>query len=464
MSPRLRMCPALNVAPRDGKKLQQDISEACDVVVIGGGPAGTTIATRLVQMGWQVSLLEKERHPRFHIGESLLPMNLPILEQLGVLEQVKVIGLTKYGAEFNSTVDDRPSQTYYFSEALDKAHPHAFQVRRSEFDELLFRNCIARGVRAREGTRVTDVDFHPGGRSVVRAVTEAGEPLSLECAYVVDASGRDTFLSRRLGSRRKSKEHNSAAIFGHYGSAPRRPGRDAGNISIYWFEHGWFWMIPLRDGTMSVGAVCWPEYLGTRDVSTEEFFARTIALCQPVAERMQDAQLLGPVRATGNFSYRSTRMFGPGYLLVGDAYTFIDPVFSSGVFLAMHAAMEGSIVLDACMRDPATAAARLKAHEERVLRGVRVISWFIYRFTSPALHRMFMKPANHFRVKEAVISMLAGDVYRDTPLKRPMLAFKLFYYLMSAQHLFRSWAGHLRRRRNVRVTFSGGTTPVDLDT
>ncbi len=443
--------------------MEQDTSEPCDVLVIGGGPAGTTIATRLVGMGWQVTLLEKGRHPRFHIGESLLPMNLPILEALGVLDQVEEIGLAKYGAEFNSTAHDRPPQTYYFSEALDKEYLHAFQVRRSEFDELLFRNCIARGVRAREGIRVTDVEFRPGRRSLVRAVTEAGEPLHVECTYVVDASGRDTFLSRRLGSRRRSRRHNSAAIFGHYGEVPRRPARDAGNISIYWFEHGWFWMIPLRDGTMSVGAVCWPEYLGTRDVSTEEFLCQSIALCPPVAERMKDARLLGPVRATGNFSYRATRMFGPGYLLVGDAYTFIDPVFSSGVFLAMHAAMEGAAVLDACLRDPDAAAARLKAHQRRVVRGLKVISWFIYRFTSPALHRMFMKPANHFRVKEAVVSMLAGDIYRNTPLKRPMLAFKLFYYLISAQYLLQSWAGYLRRRRNVRLPFSDGTTSADLD-
>ena len=241
--------------------------QRCDVLVIGGGPAGSTAATLLREMGWRVVLLEKDRHPRFHIGESLLPMNLPILERLGVLEQVRSIGVRKLGAEFGGAdggVGTR--QTIYFRNAMDKAHPLAFQVRRSEFDEVLIRNAATRGVEVHEGTRVTRVEPRGKGRdhSVVDAQDEGGQLLRWRARFVVDASGRDTCLARQLGLKRKNPRHQSAAVFGHFRNVERRSGEDAGNIGIYWFRYGWFWMIPLRDGVTSVGAVCWPEYLKTR--------------------------------------------------------------------------------------------------------------------------------------------------------------------------------------------------------
>ncbi|MEE4378202.1 MAG: tryptophan 7-halogenase, partial [Candidatus Competibacteraceae bacterium] len=171
------------------------MSEAVsDVLIIGGGPAGTTAATLLQQSGRRVVLLEKEHHPRFHVGESLLPMNLPILERLGVLEQVRDIGVIKYGAEFGSAGQDR-YQTIQFANALDKNHTHAFQVRRAEFDELLFRNSVAKGVTAREGVRVTGVDFRPGQNTLVHSVDDDGRQQTWETRYVIDASGRDTFLA-----------------------------------------------------------------------------------------------------------------------------------------------------------------------------------------------------------------------------------------------------------------------------
>lgn len=224
----------------------------CDVLVIGGGPAGSTVSALLADKGWSVVLLEKERHPRFHIGESLLPMNLPILKRLGVLEQVEAIGMPKYGAHFVS--DDYPDrdQTYYFSLALDKNHPHAYEVRRSEFDHLLLQNSAAKGVEVHEGVRVTHVKF--GNGASVQAKDEHGQSQHWQAQQVVDASGRYTFLATRFGSKQKNPRHASAAIFGHFKNAQRLSGRDAGNISICWFKHGWQWMIPLHDGIMSVGA------------------------------------------------------------------------------------------------------------------------------------------------------------------------------------------------------------------
>lgn len=437
------------------------VAPCSDVLIIGGGPGGTTIASLLKENGWHVVLLEQGHHPRFHIGESLLPMNLPILERLGVLEQVREIGVLKPGAEFSPADRPHERQTIYFADALDKTHPYAFQVRRSEFDALLFRNSVAKGVLTHEGIRVKDVDFRPGHTTLVHTVDEEGGERVWETRFVVDASGRDTFLARKFGLKKKNPKHQSAALFGHFRNVTRRPGKDAGNISIYWFQHGWFWMIPLRDEVMSVGAVCWPEYLKTRRTQPEEFLLETIRLCPEVQERMQAAQLVGEVRATGNYSYRSTRMHGNGYLLVGDAFAFIDPVFSTGVFFAMNSATLGAEAVDAYLRDPAASEPVLRRFDRGVRRGVRIVSWFIYRFTSPAMQHLFMAPRNLFRVQEAIISMLAGDIFRKTPIALPLALFKAIYYTLSATFFSRAWASYQRRKYNAALKFTGGTTPQD---
>jgi len=206
---------------------------------------------------------------------------------------------------------------------------------------------------------------------------------------------------------------NCCSIFGHFEQVERRPGRDEGNISIYWFEHGWFWMIPLRDGIMSVGAVCHPEYLRQRNGPVEKFLWRTIALQPEVQARMRDARLLGEARATGNFSYEATRMYGPR------GQNWLLPVFSSGVHLAMSSAFSAAETLDACLASPERRDALLAAHRRRMLRGLRTFSWLIHRFNSLPMRRLFMAPRNDFRMKEAIISLLAGDVFRDTPIHGP---------------------------------------------
>ncbi|PYM80834.1 MAG: hydroxylase, partial [Candidatus Rokuibacteriota bacterium] len=213
---------------------------------MGGGPAGSTISALLAEKGWRVTLLEKEHHPRFHIGESLLPHNLPIFERLGVLEQVDAIGIKKPGADFNSNLEVSGHHQFHFSFALDKTQPYAYEVRRSEFDNLLLRNSAAKGTQVLEGVRVTGVDFPNGGNPVASVVDEQGHEARWACRFFVDASGRDTLLARKFSLKKKNMQHASAAIFGHFLNVDRREGDYAGNISVYWFAHGWFWMIPLR--------------------------------------------------------------------------------------------------------------------------------------------------------------------------------------------------------------------------
>ena len=437
----------------------------CDVLVVGGGPAGSTIAALLAEKGWRVTLLEKAHHPRFHIGESLLPHNLPIFKRLGVLEQVAAIGIKKPGADFSSNLEVSGHHQFDFSFALDRSQPYAYEVRRSEFDNLLLRNSAAKGAEVLEGIRVTGVEFPDGGNPVARAVDEQGQEHGWTSRFFVDASGRDTLLARQFDLKQKSAQHASAAIFGHFLNVDRREGEYAGNISVYWFEHGWFWMIPLRDGSMSVGAVCRPEYLKQRKNSPAEYLLQTIALGHPeMRHRMRNATLIGnEARATGNYSYQSTGMRGERYIMVGDAYAFVDPVFSSGVMLGMSSSVRGAEAVDAWLRNDPAAESLFRNFERMVRRGVQTFSWFIWRFNSPGMRTLLLHPGNPFRVQEAVISLLAGDVFRDGGARSRFWLFKFFYLMFSLRHPRESFRLWRLRMYNPRVAFAGGTTPLDSE-
>ena len=422
----------------------------CDVLVIGGGPAGSTIATLLARQGRNVRLLERDRHPRFHIGESLLPANVRLLEDLGVRDEVERIGMRKWGIEFVSPQHEHRA-LFEFAEAWDRSMPMAWQVRRSEFDQILFRRAGAVGARTVEGCRVTRVEFDAEG-ATVQAATEGGETQTLRARFVIDATGRDTLLANQFGLKTKSRVHNSAALFGHFRGARRLEGKCEGNISVFWFEHGWFWFIPLADGTTSVGAVCWPHYLKTRNKPLPEFFADTIALAPDLAARLQGAELVDErVYATGNYSYAATRGSGDRYLMLGDAYAFVDPVFSSGVYLAMASAFAAKEVVDTTLDAGPAAAGPLRARFEAHLRkGPREFSWFILRMTHPAMRRLFMHSANHLRTKEAVLGLLAGDIFGRTPLWRSLRMFKVIYYVASVLMLPRAWKAWRLRRVLIR--------------
>ncbi|NZA27424.1 tryptophan 7-halogenase [Luteimonas sp. SJ-92] len=426
-----------------------------DVLVIGGGPAGSTAAALLAGRGWRVVLLEKDAHPRFHIGESLLPMNLPILERLGVLEQVRAIGVHKAGADFSRPDDS--TNVFRFSRALSPRYDYAFQVPRAEFDRLLFARARDCGVDARERVRVERVEFGADGRpATVHARDAGGAALAFRPRYLVDASGRDTFLGNKLKLKRRSRRHQSAAIFSHFRGVARRAGEDAGNITVDRFEHGWYWLIPLPDDVMSVGAVCSPEYLKRRRGDNESFLMQTLAARSSVWRRMQDAERIAPVHATGNYTYGCTRMAGPGWVMVGDAYAFVDPVFSSGVYLGMKSAELAGDVVDGALRDPRREHALQRDMARRLSRGLEHFSWFIHRFTTPVMERIFAAPRNVLKLEQAVISMLAGDVFDTPAVLWRLRAFRLLYALNAVAIAPQALRGWWRRRRTA-AAFSGDT-------
>ena len=423
----------------------------CDVLVIGGGPAGTTIAPLLVEKGYRVVLLEKARHPRFHVGESLLPANMPLFERMGIAEEVKAIGMEKWGAEFISPQHGM-AQTFHFADAWDKSQPYAYQVKRAEFDDVLIRNAAKKGVEVHECCKAKAIDFLPNNTgAVIRAQHDDGREQTWKARFVVDASGRDTFLANRFQIKHRNPKHNSSAIYGHFSGAIRHEGQAEGNISIFWFEHGWFWFIPMMNDVTSIGMVTWPYFMKTRGQrSIEQFLRDGIAMCEPLAERLKMATLVNEVEATGNFSYVSERNHGANYLLLGVAYAFIDPVFSSGVLLAMNSGVIGAEAIDTCLGKPAEAPAALKRFDELMKHGPKEFSWFIYRVTNPIMRDFFMYPKNIFRVKEALLSVLAGDIFGKTPIWRSIWMFKLLYYVANIIQPKRAFMGWKRRRFNIR--------------
>jgi flavin-dependent dehydrogenase len=435
--------------------------EICDVAVIGGGPGGSTAAALLARRGYRVIALEKAHHPRFHIGESLLPMNLPIFERLGVLDQVRALGVFKPGADFEAD-NDRGYNTYAFERAIGKSPPHAYQVWRQDFDKMLFDHARERGAAARCGHEVIGVEQLNPRATVLQVLSDDGRKYRIEARYVIDASGRDTFLAAKKKLRRKNNEHQSAAIFGHFRGAEARAGTDAGNISIYGFEHGWMWMIPLPQGVMSVGAVCRPDYLKQRRGPTREFLLATLQRNAALWRRLEHAELIGnEVRVTGNYSYDSTHMGGLGWVMVGDAFAFLDPVFSSGVYLAMSGAEHAAELVDAALREPATERPALRRLEKRQRAAMARFSFFIYRFNGPVLQEMFRHPSNRWQLEQAVISMLAGDLF-DTPrVLRRLRIFRLAYGIRALRDWRRWRAEYHYRLAQARSQFTGGNTPLD---
>jgi flavin-dependent dehydrogenase len=418
--------------------------------VIGGGPGGSTAAALLARRGHRVVLLEKNSHPRFHIGESLLPANVPLFEKLGVGREVEAIGMDKWGAVFVSPWHDFTSG-FEFRDAMDPSMPKAYQVRRSELDQLLFRHAANAGAQAHENCRVRE--FHLGDRASppwVRGTMADGSVREWRAKFLVDATGRDTLFANRLKTKRRNPKHNSSAMFGHFRAAKRDEGRAEGNIIIYWFDHGWFWFIPLKDGVTSVGAVVWPYYMKSRSKPLREFLLDTIALCPALAERLEGAQLVAEPEATGNYSYECAGCQGDNYVMVGDAFAFVDPVFSSGVMLAMNSAFEAAEVVHARLADPARERAARRRFERVMRVGPKQFSWFIYRVTNPTLRDLFMAPSDRLDMKKALLSVLAGDIFGGTPIRRGLLAFRAVYYAFSLVHLPRSLKAWRRRAFNIR--------------
>lgn len=440
-----------------------------DVAIIGGGPAGSACATYLARAGLKVALFEREAFPRFRIGESLLPLNLPILDELGLTEEMEKRFIRKYAANFSDRHGARLAR-YPFAKAFNKNHPYAYQVERAEFDALLLDNARNAGATVYQPWAVREVLFE--GEQAVGLTAETHDDaarLTVKCPMVVDASGRSVFLGPRLGFKRDIALDSRTAFYGHFDGVYHDPGERSGDIQIVSFPHGWFWMIPFKNGNTSVGMVVTEGYLkqrgtiaaeavvtgkrfavehagsqeavsGHSDAANDAFLWHAIESAPYVADRMKHAKQKFPARSIANFSYRMERYCGPGYVMLGDAGAFLDPVFSSGVFLTMKSAQVASqaIIQSFAVRD--FSGRLLHDYERRIRSGQKIFFRFIRGWYDPAFLDLFYYSSNargqdFLGLKTAITSVLAADLFDPRHLWILKLRINLLFLLANVHRL-----------------------------
>ena len=415
-----------------------------DVAVIGAGPGGTAAAAYLARAGLKVMIFEREAFPRFRIGESLLPHNLPILHELGLGEEMEKRFIRKYGAHFADRYGNRRSR-YPFASAIDKKYPYAYEVERAEFDEMLLEKALELGATARMDWTVREVLFE-GERAVgVHAVdNNSGDELLVKARMVVDASGHSIAIGKKLGARVKSDLRTRAAFFSHYDDCYREAGDQEGDIQIVAFQYGWFWMIPFKGNSTSVGAVINDEFLKLRDKGEDldATLQRAIDMAPFVKERLKHAKKKWPARSIANYSYGSTHYAGDGYVMVGDAGAFLDPVFSSGVFLAMKSAQIASEQIIKCFEMQDFSGRHFADYEKRLRGGQKIFFRFISGWYDPAFLDLFFYPKDVLGLRTAIVTVLAADLFNP----KYLWSLKLRIYMMVAASMLHRLRLRLSRR------------------
>lgn len=401
-----------------------------DVAIIGGGPAGSTAATLLAKAGRRVIVFEREKFPRFHIGESLLPFSMQTFDRLGVREKLDANFLPKYGGEIVSACGTRGVK-FYFKDGFRSRRDRSYQVTRSDFDKVLLDHSRENGAEVLEETEVTKIDFTT---DLVKLNVQRGDGTnsSFRARYLLDCSGRQTLLGSLMKVKEVYEHLQKFSIFAHYENVDRLPGKDATLIRMVRSLDRWFWLIPLTQTRTSVGVVLDTTSFRKEKLAPEEALEKFIAEQPLMRERMKNAVRVSPVYSAGDYSYRNRQLSGDRWLLVGDAAGFIDPVFSSGVFLAIMSAERAADTLDEVLTDESNRSRAFRKYSKAVNRIMDIYLTFVNAWYDRGKEflEVFLNPTETMQIAAAVNAVLAGNEGKSLAIKWRMW---LFYFFVFAQ-------------------------------
>lgn len=403
-----------------------------DAIIIGGGPGGSSAATFLAKAGKHVLVLEKEIFPRFHIGESLLPYNQSIFAEMGVLPELeKRCSIKKYGAQFH-VANGSKSIALVFKNGKFTQQTEAFQVERATFDNILLKHADLAGADVRQGWTVGKV-IQSSQWVSVEAKDSSGKTQEFRAQYLIDASGRGNLTGNQEGLREFHPRLRKLAVFGHFSGVKLDPGTKGGDTIVVRLADKWFWIIPLSTDKISVGCVMDKEEFAQARKPAADVFEEIWKSSAVLRERMQDATLLNDIMTTTDFSYRNRRLIGDRLLRVGDAAGFMDPIFSSGIYIAMHSGKLAANTVIELLNGNRSKARLLKSYEARVNKAMDFYWEMVEGFYTSPFMDLFMNPRDKWDLPSAVVGVLAGELDGGWKITWRM---RLFFTLTKLQRFF----------------------------
>ncbi len=402
------------------------IESLYDVAIIGGGPAGSTAATLLGQKGYRVIVFEKEKFPRFHIGESLLPYSMGTFDRLGVRAKLDARFLPKYGAEIRTCCGTNAAK-FKFKDAYRVKYDRAYQVTRSEFDKVLLDHAAENGAAIMEGTAVENLRF--GDEAIGITIKTGGVMRETGALYVIDCSGRNAVIGNFFQLKKPYPNLKKLSIFAHYENVVRDEGDEGTYTRLVAGRDRWFWMIPLSETRTSVGVVMEISAFKALKRQPEEALDLMLREQPEIWSRMTHSTRGSPVYSESDYSYRNRSLIGERWLLAGDAAGFIDPIFSTGVFIAIESAAHAADAIDAAFKNPKCRATAFRKYAREINRVMDLYLRFVNHWYKPRFIEVITQPVHQFQLAPVINSMLAGNIKKSFTLWSRMELFYLVTFL-----------------------------------